>query len=154
MRNKINELLKKNLSLNELSKELNLNYFDILKECDKVREYDINKIDHLFDVLRGWEKVFLLVVTPNFVLEIKDKFPSGVYAHGFLNFHDKTTSIGGHLSVGNIKHIFLVEDFMFGRKSYSIKFFSEDKKEIFAVYLPRNEKKEVIPQCLEDFYNL
>ena len=43
---------------------------------------------------------------------------------------------------------------MYGRKSCSIKFFGEDEKEIFAVYVPRDEKKELIKECLESFNNL
>lgn len=156
MKNKINEILvnDEKASLNKIAKELGISMIEVLREAPTVKKYDIEKIDELFDVLRGWEKVFLLVVTPSFVLEIQDKFPKGFYAHGFLNFHDKNSTIGGHLSVGKIKEIFLVKDIMFGRESYSIKFFGEDEKEIFAVYVPRNEKKELIEECLESFKSL
>ena len=147
MKNKINEILvnDEKASLNKIAKELDISMIEVLREAPTVKKYDI---------LRGWEKVFLLVITPSFVLEIQDKFPKGFYAHGFLNFHDKNSTIGGHLSVGKIKEIFLVKDIMFGRESYSIKFFGEDEKEIFAVYVPRNEKKELIEECLESFKSL
>lgn len=156
MKNKINEMLvnDEKASLNKIAKELGISTIEVLREAPTVKKYDIEKIDDLFDILRGWEKVFLLVVTPSFVLEIQDKFPKGFYAHGFLNFHDKNSTIGGHLSVGKIKEIFLVKDIMFGRESYSIKFFGEDEREIFAVYVPRNEKKELIEECLESFKSL
>lgn len=156
MKNKINEILvnDEKASLNKIAKELGISMIEVLREAPTVKKYDIEKIDDLFDILRGWEKVFLLVITPSFVLEIQDKFPKGFYAHGFLNFHDKNSTIGGHLSVGKIKEIFLVKDIMFGRESYSIKFFGEDEKEIFAVYVPRNEKKELIEECLESFKSL
>ena len=156
MKNKINEMLvnDEKASLNKIAKELDISIIEVLREAPTVKKYDIEKIDDLFDILRGWEKVFLLVVTPSFVLEIQDKFPKGFYAHGFLNFQDKNSTIGGHLSVGKIKEIFLVKDIMFGRESYSIKFFGEDEKEIFAVYVPRNEKKELIEECLESFKSL
>lgn len=156
MKNKINEMLvnDEKASLNKIAKELDISIIEVLREAPTVKKYDIEKIDDLFDILRGWEKVFLLVVTPSFVLEIQDKFPKGFYAHGFLNFHDKNSTIGGHLSVEKIKEIFLVKDIMFGRESYSIKFFGEDEREIFAVYVPRNEKKELIEECLESFKSL
>ncbi|WP_418965017.1 heme utilization cystosolic carrier protein HutX [Cetobacterium sp.] len=156
MKDKINEILLKDekVSLSRVAKELDVPMIEILREAPTVRKYDVEKIDGLFEILRGWEKVFLLVITPAFVLEIQDKFPKGFYAHGFLNFHDKDSTIGGHLSVGKIKEIFLVKDIMFGRESYSIKFFGEDEKEIFAVYVPRDEKKELIKECLESFKNL
>ena len=156
MKNKINEMLvnDEKASLNKIAKELDISIIEVLRKAPTVKKYDTEKIDDLFDILRGWEKVFLLVVTPSFVLEIQDKFPKGFYAHGFLNFHDKNSTIGGHLSVGKIKEIFLVKDIMFGRESYSIKFFGEDEKEIFAVYVPRNEKKELIEECLESFKSL
>lgn len=156
MKDKINEILLKDekVSLSRVAKELDVSMIEILREAPTVRKYDVEKIDGLFEILRGWEKVFLLVITPAFVLEIQDKFPKGFYAHGFLNFHDKDSTIGGHLSVGKIKEIFLVKDIMFGRESYSIKFFGEDEKEIFAVYVPRDEKKELIKECLESFKNL
>lgn len=156
MKDKINEILLKDekVSLSRVAKELDVPMIEILREAPTVRKYDVEKIDGLFEILRGWEKVFLLVITPAFVLEIQDKFPKGFYAHGFLNFHDKDSTIGGHLSVGKIKEIFLVKDIMFGRESYSIKFFGENEKEIFAVYVPRDEKKELIKECLESFKNL
>ncbi|WP_291258974.1 heme utilization cystosolic carrier protein HutX [Fusobacterium sp.] len=156
MREKIAELLAKDekISLGKIAQELNVSLIDIYRNSPSVRKYPLEKREELFEILRGWDKVFLLVVTPNFVLEIKDKFPKGFYAHGFLNFHDNDSSIGGHLSVDKIKEIFLVEDIMFGRKSCSIKFYGEDEKEIFAIYVPRDEKKELIKEYLDCFYSL
>ncbi|MEG0069246.1 heme utilization cystosolic carrier protein HutX [Cetobacterium sp.] len=156
MKKRIQNILDINekASLSKISSELEISMIEVLRNAPTVRTFDVKKIDDLFEVLREWEQVFLLVVTPNFVLEIKDKFPKGFYAHGFLNFHDKTTSIGGHLSVGEINEIFLVKDIMFGRESYSIKFYGKDEKEIFAIYVPRDEKKELIQECLNSFNSL
>ena len=156
MREKIEKMLQgeEKISLSKIAGELNVSLLEVYRNSPSVRKYPIEKRDELFDILRGWEKVFLLVVTPNFVLEIKDKFPKGFYAHGFLNFHDNESSIGGHLSADKIKEIFLVEDIMFGRKSCSIKFFGEDEKEIFSIYVPRDEKKELIKEYLDCFYLL
>lgn len=156
MKNRIEKLLKENekISLEKIAKELGISLIEVLREAPTVRKYPLEKREELFEILRGWEKVFLLVVTPNFVLEIKDKFPKGFYAHGYLNFHDPESSIGGHLSVDKIKEIFLVEDNMFGRKSCSIRFYGEDEKEIFAIYIPRDDKKELIKEYLDCFYSL
>ena len=156
MKEKIQNMLENNekISLSEIGKNLGISYIEVLRNAPSVKKYSVEKIDELFEILGDWEKVFLLVVTPNFVLEIKDKFPKGFYAHGFLNFHDTNSSIGGHLTISAIKEIFIVNDIMFGRKSCSIKFFGEDEKEIFSVYVPRNEKKELIKECLESFNNL
>lgn len=153
MRTQIENLLNENdkLSLMAISKKIKAEYTEVLDNAPNVRSYPVDKVDELFDTLRGWEKVFLLVVTNGFVLEIKDKFPDGYYGHGFLNLSDKNSSIGGHLSVDKIKSIYFVDDIMFGRRSCSIKFFDGDKKEIFAVYVPRDEKKELIAECLESF---
>ena len=156
MKNRIEKLLKENekISLEKIAKELGISLIEVLREAPTVRKYPLEKREELFEILRGWEKVFLLVVTPNFVLEIKDKFPKGFYAHGYLNFHDPESSIGGHLSVDKIKEIFLVEDNMFGRKSCSIRFYGEDEKEILAIYVPREDKKELIKEYLDCFYSL
>ncbi|MGL5377925.1 MAG: heme utilization cystosolic carrier protein HutX [Cetobacterium sp.] len=156
MQNKIEAMLQteEKISLNKIANELNVKLIQVLREAPTVKKYEISKLDELFCILRTWEKVFLLVITPSFVLEIQDKFPSGFYAHGYLNFNDKNSSIGGHLSTEKIKEIFLVKDIMFGRESYSIKFYGEDEKEIFAVYVPRNEKKELIQECLDSFNKL
>lgn len=156
MKNRIEKLLKENkkISLEKIAKELGISLIEVLREAPTVRKYPLEKREELFEILRGWEKVFLLVVTPNFVLEIKDKFPKGFYAHGYLNFHDPESSIGGHLSVDKIKEIFLVEDNMFGRKSCSIRFYGEYEKEIFAIYVPRDDKKELIKEYLDCFYSL
>lgn len=156
MRKEIEKLIAENekISLEKIAKELGISLIEVLREAPTVRKYPLEKREELFEILRGWEKVFLLVVTPNFVLEIKDKFPKGFYAHGYLNFHDPESSIGGHLSVDKIKEIFLVEDNMFGRKSCSIRFYGEDEKEIFAIYVPRDDKKELIKEYLDCFYSL
>lgn len=156
MRNKIEEMLKNDskISLSKISQELGVSLVEVLREAPTVRKYDVEKIDELFDVLRSWEKVLMLVITPSIILEIKDKFPKGFYGHGFFNFHDPESSIGGHLSVSKIKEIFLVNDIMFGRKSCSIRFFGEDGKEIFSIYVPRDEKKELIQEYLDSFNNL
>lgn len=156
MREKIEKLLFDNekISLGKVAEELNISLIEVLRNSPSVRKYPIEKKEELFEIFRSWDKIFMLVVTPSFVLEIKDRFPKGFYAHGYLNFHDKESSIGGHLSVDNIKEIFLVEDNMFGRKSCSIRFYGEDEKEIFAIYVPRDEKKELIKEYLECFYSL
>ena len=156
MKNRIEKLLKENekISLEKIAKELGISLIEVLREAPTVRKYPLEKREELFEILRGWEKVFLLVVTPNLVLEIKDKFPKGFYAHGYLNFQDPESSIGGHLSVDKIKEIFLVEDNMFGKRSCSIRFYGEDEKEIFAIYVPRDDKKELIKEYLDCFYSL
>lgn len=156
MKKEIEKLIAENekISLEKIAKELGISLIEVLREAPTVKKYPLEKREELFEILRGWEKVFLLVVTPNFVLEIKDKFPKGFYAHGYLNFHDPESSIGGHLSVDKIKEIFLVEDNMFGRKSCSIRFYGEDEKEIFAIYVPRDDKKELIKEYLGCFYSL
>lgn len=159
MKEKINEILSENpnISLSDIAKSLKIkNIVKILRDTPspKVRSYPIDKIEELFDIFREWEKVFFLVVTPSFVLEIKDKFPKGFKAHGFLNFHDQNSSIGGHLSIDEIKEIFFVDDFMFGRRSCSIRFFDRDEKEIFAIYVPRNENKELIQEYLDSFLSI
>lgn len=156
MRTQIETLLNENekISLAQIAKEMGAEYRDVLENAPNVRKYPVEKVDDLFETLRGWEKVFLLVVTDGFVLEIKDKFPKGFYGHGFLNLHDKDSCIGGHLSVNKIAHIYLVDDIMFGRKSCSIKFYDAQHREIFSVYVPRDEKKELIAQCLKSFYSI
>lgn len=136
MREKIEEILKteEGVSLAKISKDLGISFIEVLRQAPvpTVRKYDVSKLDELFDILRSWEKVFLLVVTPSFVLEIKDKFPKGFYSHGFLNFHDETSSIGGHLSASKIKEIFVVEDMMYGRKAVQLNFMEKMRKR----YLP------------------
>ncbi|MGL4641759.1 MAG: heme utilization cystosolic carrier protein HutX [Cetobacterium sp.] len=156
MRDKIQEILTNDVkaSLSKVAKELEMPLIEVLRQAPTVKKYDVAKIDDLFAVLRSWEKVFLIVITPAFVIEIQDKFAEGFYGHGYFNFHDKNSSIGGHLSVDKIKEIFLVKDVMFGRESYSIRFYGEDEKEIFAIYVPRDEKKELIQECVDSFKSL
>lgn len=156
MLEKINNVLAENpkFSLAQVAKNLEVDYMEVLTASDKTANYPTEKMDELFDVFRSWEKVFLLVITKNFVVEIADKFPKGFKAHGYLNFHDKDSSIGGHLSVDNITSIYIVDDVMFGRRSCSIKFFDKDNSEVFGIYVPRNEKKELMEGPLKDFEKL
>lgn len=156
MRTQIENVLNEEgkISLGQIAKKLDVDYMEVLNNAPNSKRYPVEKLEELFDIFRSWEKVFLLVITENFVLEISDKFPVGFKAHGFLNFHDKTTSIGGHLTTDNISSIYIVDDVMFGRRSCSFKFYDKDNKEIFAIYLPRDEKKELISSPLEDFERL
>lgn len=153
MKEKIQNLLKErgDIALREQCEILGVSQLEVMRNSPAVGKYPVEKINELFEELAAWEKVFLLVITPNFVLEIKDRFPKGFYAHGFLNFHDKNSSIGGHLTVSEISEIFLVKDIMFGRESHSIKFYGKNEKEIFAIYVPRDEKKEFIKDCNNSF---
>ncbi len=156
MREKIEKLILENekISLGKVAEELKVSLVEVLRNSPTVRKYPVEKRDELFNILRGWEKVLLLVITPNFVLEIKDKFPQGFYGNGYLNFQDVNSSIGGHLSIEKIKEIFLVDDYMFGKKSCSIRFYDEDEKEVFAIYVPRDEKKELIKEYVDCFNSL
>ena len=97
MKEKIIELLKNDekISFSKIAKDLNTSFVEVLRNAPEptVRKYPIDKKDELFEILNKWDKVLLLVITPDFVLEIKDKFPKGKYGHGFLNSHDKESSI-------------------------------------------------------------
>lgn len=88
MKNRIEKLLKENekISLEKIAKELGISLIEVLREAPTVRKYPLEKREELFEILRGWEKVFLLVVTPNFVLEIKDKFPKGFLCSWIFKF--------------------------------------------------------------------
>ncbi len=155
---KIKELLAsdENIAFGKIAKELNVPMIEVLRNAPapKVRKYSVEKMDELFAILNKWDKVLLLVITPGFVLEIKDKFPKGTYGHGFLNFHDPESGIGGHFRADSVKEIFMVTDNMHGKDSCSIKFFDGEGKDIMAVYVPRNEKRELIPEYLEVFNSL
>ena len=73
MRKEIEKLIAENekISLEKIAKELGISLIEVLREAPTARKYPLEKREELFEILRGWEKVFLLVVTPNFVLEIK-----------------------------------------------------------------------------------
>ncbi len=73
-----------------------------------------------------------------FFLQSKQVFFCFVFVFSFWKLHE----------------IFAVEDFMHGKTSCSVKFFGKDEKEIFSIYLPRNEKREYDAEIVEKFNKL
>ncbi|MGL5428168.1 MAG: heme utilization cystosolic carrier protein HutX, partial [Cetobacterium sp.] len=73
MRDKIQEILANDVkaSLSKVAKELEMPLIEVLRQAPTVKKYDVAKIDDLFAVLRSWERVFLIVITPAFVIEIQ-----------------------------------------------------------------------------------
>lgn len=57
MKNRIEKLLKENekISLEKIAKELGISLIEVLREAPTVRKY---LREELFEILRGWEKVF------------------------------------------------------------------------------------------------
>lgn len=101
-----------------------------------------------------WEKVCLLIESSGAVLEFSGPLPKGKMGHGMYNLVDKKFPLGGHLLVGQIEAIFLVSKPNFGKESHALHFFGKDGSTAFAIYLGRDEKREIIPEIKTSYLNL
>lgn len=68
-----------------------------------------------------------------------------------FNLMDRTSPLGGHLFVKELASIWFVSKPFFGKESHSVQFFDITGKQMFAIYLGRDEKREIILQVKQGY---
>lgn len=108
----------------------------------------------IWEAMTEWEKVTFMAATPGAILEISCRLPKGRRGHGMYNLMDKKNPLGGHFLMDKVDSICFVSKPVFKMESHSVQFLDAEGRQCFAVYLGRNEKREIIPAIKEGFFAL
>lgn len=141
---------KENQLANHLEKSGDEKFIDNRLSSEIGKEY----FDEIIKIVSSWQKIRLITISKNLVLEIEGQFPAGSYGRGYYNFHSKESPIGGHLKEGVVANMQLATKVIHGKRSYSINFNGLNGKSIFKVFLGRDEEGKIFTNQLEDFYSL
>ena len=123
----------------------------ILKTSSKIPG---SEIDNILAIINKWEKIRLITISDDLVLEIDGIFPEGKYGHGYFNFGAKGNPISGHLKEGSVDFIQLFQKHMHGKETYSVEFFNAEEKSIFKAFLGRDEEGNILASPLKAFEEL
>lgn len=80
-----------------------------------------DQFDAIWNEMRGWGEVLMIVQTGDIVLEVPGHLPEGSESHGWFNIHGDSP-IGGHIKKDNCAGITFVDRGFHGRRSCSVWF--------------------------------
>ena len=108
----------------------------------------------IWEAMTEWEKATFIATTPGAIVEISCRLPKGKRSNGMYNLMDKQYPLGGHLLMGMVDSVCFVSGTVHGMESHSVQFLDAEGRQCFAVYLGRNEQREIIPAVREGFFAL
>lgn len=96
----------------------------------------------IWNELRSWGEVLMIVQTPDIVFEVPGHLPEGTEGHGWFNIHGDSP-IGGHIRKDNCASIIFVDRQFHGRRSLSVWFMNAGGSAMFKLFVRRDEDKEL-----------
>jgi putative heme utilization carrier protein HutX len=123
--------------------------FDELPEA-AAKRVPGSRFEELWQDLTGWREVLFIVHTKDIVLECKGPLPGGTSAQGYFNIHGDSP-IGGHIKAHRCVAIYFIDRLFHGRRSCSVQFINGEGEAMFKVFVPRDEKRELIADQLGKF---
>lgn len=126
--------------------------FDELPE-GAARRVPGSRFEELWQGLTQWGEVLFIVHTKDIVLECKGKLPGGTSAQGYFNIHGDSP-IGGHIKADRCAAIYFIDRPFHGRRSCSVQFMNNEGEAMFKVFVPRDEKRELMTDQLGKFEEL
>jgi putative heme utilization carrier protein HutX len=109
-----------------------------------------NRFEELWQDLALWGEVLFIVHTKDIVLECKGPLPPGSSAQGYFNIHGDSP-IGGHIKADRCSAIYFIDRLFHGRRSCSVQFINGEGEAMFKIFVPRDEKRELIADQLAKF---
>ncbi|UHS57348.1 heme utilization cystosolic carrier protein HutX [Agrobacterium vaccinii] len=97
----------------------------------------------IWNELRSWGEVLMIVQTPDIVFEVPGHLPEGTEGHGWFNIHGDSP-IGGHIKKDNCATITFVDRAFHGRRSLSVWFMNAGGSAMFKLFVRRDENKELL----------
>lgn len=108
------------------------------------------KFNDIWDELRSWGEVLMIVQTPDIVFEVPGHLPEGTEGHGWFNIHGDSP-IGGHIKKDNCASITFIDREFHGRRSLSVWFMNAGGSAMFKLFVRRDENKELLADQLTKF---
>ncbi|WP_119274770.1 heme utilization cystosolic carrier protein HutX [Taklimakanibacter deserti] len=112
-----------------------------------------SRFEELWQDLTQWGDVLFIVHTRDIVLECKGPLPPGASAQGYFNIHGDSP-IGGHIKADRCAAIYFIDRLFHGRRSCSLQFINGEGEAMFKVFVPRDDKRELIAGQLGKFEEL
>lgn len=113
-----------------------------------------NDFEAIWATMTDWESCTFITVGCGGVVEVEGKLPQGKFMHGMFNLTARECPLGGHLFVNRLEHIWFVSKPFFNKESHSVQFFDAAGEQMFAVYLGRDEQREIIPSVKEAYLRM
>jgi putative heme utilization carrier protein HutX len=107
----------------------------------------------IWNELRSWGEVLMIVQTPDIVFEVPGHLPEGTEGHGWFNIHGDSP-IGGHIKKDNCASIAFVDRNFHGRRSLSVWFMNAGGSAMFKLFVRRDDKKELLADQTAKFETL
>lgn len=107
--------------------------------------------EDLMRELATWGNTTTIVIHGGCVFEFKGPFPEGAIAEGFYNLDGPVPGFHGHIRLDAIDYIGFQDKQHRGRQSYAFTFQDKHDKNIFKVFLGRDEKGELIAEQVAKF---
>ena len=114
----------------------------------------ISHFKYIWKELSTWENATFIAMTPAMIVEVCCQLPAGKEGHGFFNLHEPSCPLGGHVLVNNLGAVYFVSRLFMGKESHSVQFFDSAGRHAFAVYVGRNEKRELLPEARDSFMRM
>ena len=109
-----------------------------------------DRFDAIWNEMRGWGEVLMIVQTGDIVLEVPGHLPEGTESHGWFNIHGDSP-IGGHIKKANCRSIAFIDRPFHGRRSCSIWFMNADGAAMFKIFVRRDAARELDAEQLAKF---
>ncbi len=109
-----------------------------------------DQFNGIWNEMRGWGEVLMIVQTGDIVLEVPGELPEGSESHGWFNIHGDSP-IGGHIKKDNCAGITFVDRGFHGRRSCSVWFMNAAGGAMFKIFVRRDENKELRVEQLAKF---
>ncbi len=107
----------------------------------------------IWDELRSWGEILMIVQTPDIVFEVAGTLPEGSEGHGWFNIHGDSP-IGGHIKKEACASIAFVDRTFHGRRSLSVWFMNAAGSAMFKIFVRRDAEKELLPHQVARFETL
>lgn len=109
--------------------------------------------DAIWDELRSWGEILMIVQTPDIIFEVAGTLPEGTEGHGWFNIHGDSP-IGGHIKKEACVSIAFVDRTFHGRRSLSVWFMNAAGSAMFKIFVRRNAEKELLAHQVARFESL
>ena len=104
----------------------------------------------IWDELRSWGEILMIVQTPDIVFEVAGTLPEGTEGHGWFNIHGDSP-IGGHIKKEACVSIAFVDRMFHGRRSLSVWFMNAAGSAMFKIFVRRDAERELLPNQVARF---
>ena len=105
---------------------------------------------NIWNELRSWGEVLIIVQTPDIVFEVPGALPEGTEGHGWFNIHGDSP-IGGHIKKDNCASITFVDRQFHGRRSLSVWVMHAGGSAMVKLCVRRAEGKELLGDQVTKF---